>query len=145
MAVQYAPPATASCALCCPTGYYAVSLHDKGQSTFYVHRLVLAAFVGPAPDKADACHYNGVRTDNRLTNLRWDTRAGNMRDSIRHGTLVCGERCYNAKLTAQDVRAIRASSDPVPILAATYNVALATIHDIIALRTWKHVVAKSHK
>jgi hypothetical protein len=43
--------------------------------------LVLWSFVGPAPDgKPDAAHWNDDRRDNRLTNLRWASRAENLAD-----------------------------------------------------------------
>lgn len=51
-----------------------------------VHCLVLEAFVGPCPPGMEACHNNGIPNDNRLTNLRWDTRLANMLDRITHGT-----------------------------------------------------------
>jgi hypothetical protein len=54
--------------------------------TVYVHRLVLEAFVGPCPPGMEACHNNGIRDDNRLENLRWDTRVNNHADKHKHGT-----------------------------------------------------------
>lgn len=51
-----------------------------------VHRLVLLAFVGPCPPGMEACHNNGDRFDNRLSNLRWDTRSANNLDKNAHGT-----------------------------------------------------------
>lgn len=57
-----------------------------GRKTRRVHRLVLEAFVGPCPDGMEACHANDRPSDNRLVNLRWDTRSENQRDSIRNGT-----------------------------------------------------------
>lgn len=49
------------------------------------HRLVLEAFVGPCPPGMEACHWNDIKTDNRLANLRWDTHAANGRDCVRNG------------------------------------------------------------
>jgi hypothetical protein len=54
-------------------------------STVMVHRLVLEAFTGPCPDGMEGCHDNGSPSDNRLTNLRWDTRSANRHDTVRHG------------------------------------------------------------
>ena len=34
-----------------------------------VHTLVLMAFVGPCPEGMEGCHKNGIRNDNRVTNL----------------------------------------------------------------------------
>lgn len=50
-----------------------------------VHRLVLLAFVGPAPTGAHEClHGDGDPENNAVENLRWGTRAENIDDSIRH-------------------------------------------------------------
>jgi hypothetical protein len=67
-----------------PSGHLSVAL-GRGNSQC-VHRLVLLAFVGPAPDKHECCHNNGNPADNRLENLRWGTRSENIKDAIRHGT-----------------------------------------------------------
>ena len=65
-------------------GYLLVSLwsgsptkkHDKK-----VHRLVLEAFVGPAPAGKPECdHRNRVRDDNQLGNLRWASVSTNRRN-----------------------------------------------------------------
>lgn len=67
-------------------GYRSVGLsRGKGPRRHLVHRLVLFAFVGPPPQSwYHGCHYNGIRSDSRLENLRWDTPAGNAADTIRH-------------------------------------------------------------
>lgn len=49
------------------------------------HQLVLEAHIGPAPAGAVACHGNGDPSDNRLVNLRWDTRSSNALDAVKHG------------------------------------------------------------
>lgn len=75
----------------------------------YAHDLVLTTFVGLRPEGCEACHNNGVRVDNRLENLRYDTRSANALDRRMHGTagITKGEACGTAKLTEDDVRDIR--------------------------------------
>lgn len=51
-----------------------------------VHQLVLETFIGPRPDGHETLHRNGIRSDNRLSNLRYGTRSENVRDALRHGT-----------------------------------------------------------
>lgn len=71
------------------TGYLEAKLFLDGERCFkLVHRLVLTAFVGPCPAGSEACHADGVRDNNRVENLRWDTRKGNHADRYGHGTIV---------------------------------------------------------
>lgn len=64
-------------------GYVQVVLSKDGKSKPYrVHRLVLSAFVEPAPDK-DANHKDGDRTNNTLDNLEWVTRSENHKHAYR--------------------------------------------------------------
>jgi len=59
--------------------------HNVPHLTF-VARLVLLAFVGPPPIGCQTCHNNGIKTDNRIDNLRWDTPLANHCDKFVHGT-----------------------------------------------------------
>lgn len=68
-------------------GHLTIRLRRNGEGKpFFVHRLVMAAFVGPCPDGMVVCHNNGNGLDNRLDNLRYDTQSENMNDTKRHGT-----------------------------------------------------------
>jgi len=58
---------------------------ERRNSTRTIAWLVLEAFVGPRPPKYDSCHGSGGTLDDRLENLRWDTRKENIIDQIRHG------------------------------------------------------------
>lgn len=89
-------------------GYHMVVLGNRQRCKGWtIHRLVLTAFVGPMPSNIDGCHNNGIRTDNRLENLRWATRAENEADKIAHGTKTVGEKNGFSKLTSSQVRKIR--------------------------------------
>lgn len=87
-------------------GYVFVAIaDDEGRPIHWqMHRLVLLAFVGTKPDGMETRHLNGVRHDNRLTNLQYGTRKENAADKIRHGTHATGEHSPNAKLTGEQVR-----------------------------------------
>jgi hypothetical protein len=103
---------------------------------------VLLAFVGPRPQKHQLAHNNGVSTDDRLTNLRWATAESNAADKVKHGTDARGERNKNAKLTATDVREIRACWLTIANgrqLAREFGVAESAISGIVHRRTWQHV------
>ena len=69
-----------------PAPHYARYIVVLGQGkSHYVHRLVLEAFVGPPLPGQETCHLDSDASNNHLNNLRWDTRAGNMRDMANHG------------------------------------------------------------
>lgn len=53
----------------------------------YVHRMVLAAFVGPCPGGMMCRHLDGNPTNNRVENLAWGTPQENVDDAVRHGTI----------------------------------------------------------
>lgn len=70
-------------------GYLAVSLSRSSRVTKYrAHRMVAIAFLGDPAEGMDVCHIDGTRTNNSVSNLRWDTRSGNFRDKRAHGTNV---------------------------------------------------------
>jgi hypothetical protein len=50
---------------------------DGKQKAFTVHSEVLKAFVGPRPEGFDACHKDDVKTNNKLTNLKWASKSEN--------------------------------------------------------------------
>lgn len=76
-------------------GYPLVSLWSDGVGTSRtVHSLVAEAFIGPRPAGKDICHSTGNRNDPRLANLRYDTRAANLEDAKRHGTLANSSKTH---------------------------------------------------
>jgi hypothetical protein len=74
-----------------PRGYYQVTLTDhttKNRKNFRIHTLVMQTFIGPAPEGLVICHYNDIKTDNRLENLRYDTPEANSADRERNKSLT---------------------------------------------------------
>lgn len=68
-------------------GYPAITLSRRSRyRTTHVHRLVMAAFVGPLPEGMQTRHLDGNPENNRLDNLAYGTVSENMRDRLRHGT-----------------------------------------------------------
>jgi hypothetical protein len=119
-------------------GYPQVKLTRAGiKESYPVHRLVLLAFVGPQPEGTQGCHNNGIKTDNRVENLRWDTAAANQYDKRRHGTLLHGERHPKSRLTAEQVRVIRSSPESELTLAKAFGVSTSNIGEIRRGHSWK--------
>ena len=58
------------------SGYSTVYLKRKDRSTL-VHRIVARVFVPNPEDKPVVDHINGVKNDNRASNLRWATQKEN--------------------------------------------------------------------
>lgn len=127
-------------------GYRKVIICDGGKRRHCrVNVLVLTAFSGPAPSdmkNPTAAHANGVRTDNRLTNLRWATQKSNVADKKNHGTAQIGEKHPQCKLTnakVLEIRKLRAAGTPWREIAELLGEKLVTVHAAGSGRNWKHI------
>lgn len=88
--------------------YLMVRLHCFGKSkTFDVHRLVAMTYIGEIPKHLNVCHINGNAQDNRVENLRIDTRQSNEQDKVLHGTTNRGLRNGMNKHHVQTIIAIK--------------------------------------
>lgn len=104
-----------------PCGYVRIRLYRDGVGyAVKVHRLVLEAFVGPCPSEMEGCHNNGKPDDNRVTNLRWDTRG--------HAKLTIA-----AVIEARNLNKAGASYNS---LAKRYGVSSSTMRSAIVGKTW---------
>jgi len=104
------------------------------------HKLVMEAFVSLRPEGLECCHNDGNPQNNNLNNLRWDTPKNNHADKVKHGTTNRGEQCGTAKLTLDQVRAIRQDNRLQRIIAAEYGVKDNTISRIKSFKRWAHDV-----
>lgn len=123
-------------------GYLTISLSKNGQSVEHsVHVLVAAAFLGPRPGNLDVAHGDGVKFNNRSSNLRYATRKENISDNIRLGKSSIGELNGRAKLNAEQVKYIRycTSRADEERLCIEFGVKLACLISIRGGRRWKHI------
>lgn len=94
----------------------------------YPHRLVALAFLGNPKMGEEVNHIDGVKANNRVTNLEWISRSENHRHAFRlglrsHEGLFNGEKNGRAVISAQDAERIRALRGVVPqkVLAKEYG------------------------
>ena len=102
---------------------------------FYIHHLVMLAFVGPAEGRC-VRHLDGDGSNNRLSNLVYGTMKENSNDRQQHGT-------WGWKLTENKVRLIRhgyAMGFTLKRLAEIFTVSTKHIRELVRLQRWKHVV-----
>lgn len=125
-------------------GYPDVTLQHNGiRKTFRVHRLVAAAFIPNPENKVTVNHKNGIKTDNSVENLEWNTNSENTKHSYRMG-LQADRRGENSwsKLKEQDVKTIKAllyAGCNHRMLAEQFNISRPTITAISGKRLWSHV------
>lgn len=120
-------------------GYEMVVLSTpEKRKYFLVHRLVYQSFNGLC-DGLDVCHNNGVKTDNRLVNLRSDTRKGNMSDIYKHDTHIRGERCGTNKYKTEQIISFKedlVNGMSIVGAARKNNINTSTAYNIKDKRTW---------
>jgi hypothetical protein len=123
--------------------HLAVMLHREGKPHhFLVHRLVLAAFVGPCPAGLQCLHRDGNPRNNRVDNLRWGTQRENSADAVRHGVMRRGSGHGVAKLDEErvaELKRMRREGKTIKSLAVVFRVSVGTVCNIVNGRAWKHV------
>lgn len=123
-------------------GYHTVHLYkNRKRQPVWVACLVAQVFIGPRPVGLQVCHCDGDKVNNAVSNLRYDTIAGNFADKRVHGTHRQGEAINFAKLTAADVRKIK---NMLPLsthtsIAKVFGVSRPTVSLIAAGKTWQHI------
>lgn len=133
---QRIPTVTAS-------GYLQVCLRapDGRFHTLLVHDLLLKAFVGPCPSGHECCHNNGNPGDNRLENLRWDTRQENVLDQLRHGRKPINENHPDVKISDAQLREIlgrAADGESLTKLSREFGVSIGTISRYVSGTRRRH-------
>jgi ribosomal protein S25 len=126
-------------------GYYVVSLYPKKRSV-KVHRIVAETFIPNPENKPEVNHINGIKTDNRVDNLEWNTSKENVEHKINILGKSRGEAIHTNILTEEQVKSIRKEHIKYSkifgavALSKKYNVSTSCIDDIVNYRSWKHLL-----
>ncbi len=126
------------------SGYvYVRMMTESTRKSVRLSCLIAKLFLGDAPSPAHQVrHLNGNKLNNAATNLKWGTAKENAEDRDRHGTTVKGELSHKAKLTREDVIAIRESAEGGESFASIgrrYGLVYQNISMIVSRKTWRHV------
>lgn len=127
-------------------GYVQVRLtKDKTAKSELVHRLVANTFIPNPDNKPDVNHKLGIKTDNRVTELEWNTKSENQLHAYRvlgkksNYKPQKGENNGLSKLTwiqIQEIKALLAMNISQRKIAKQYNVSQVTISNINQNKIW---------
>lgn len=114
------------------------------QRVVLAHRVAWELTHGPIPDGLFVCHHCDNRPCINPAHLFLGTSADNTADRHAKGRsrAALGEANGNAKLTPEDVRAIRTAFESgvsQGALGRQYGLWQTTVSDIVRGKTWKHV------
>lgn len=131
-------------------GYVESVLIDKDgkRKNHKWHRLVATAFIPNKENKPMVNHKNGIRTDNRVSNLEWCTHKENINHAIDVLNVHLGQPKgkfpkhlrHRLKLSVKSVAEIkqRLSNGEKGIhIARAYGVSDQTVYDVKNERCWK--------
>jgi hypothetical protein len=129
-----------------PDGYIQTHLmKNRREMSPYLHLLVAEYFLPPKPTKEhEANHKDGVKWNNKASNLEWMTKSENILHAFKLGLgfRAKGEKNGNSKLRSEDVLKIKerlSNGETVKKVASDFDIPIHTIYDIRSGKTWKHI------
>lgn len=124
-------------------GYGVFGLPRRGSGNIGAHRFAYELLNGPIPAGLFVCHRCDVRHCCNPRHLFLGTNSDNMRDCARKGRCHPGEQNAAAKMTAEQVQAMRAlhadGNTMIKDIAAQFGLSPSATHNIIRRKTWQHV------
>lgn len=112
----------------CSDGYVRVSIHDGcgGKKSVAIHRLVCAAFLEADEMRVYVNHKNGIKHDNRLSNLEWVTKKENARHAVDTGLHKMKKKVGDDQILR--AASLRASGLKLREIAADLGVSITSAH-----------------
>jgi hypothetical protein len=85
--------------------HYGLYLKSGKQKKIYEHRIFAICFLKNPENKSDVNHIDGVKSNNSLSNLEWNTRSENIKHSFQTGLQkpILGEKHACAKLKDSEI------------------------------------------
>jgi carbonic anhydrase/acetyltransferase-like protein (isoleucine patch superfamily) len=106
------------------------------------HRASYIRYRSEIPDGMFICHHCDVPACVNPDHLFVGSNSDNMRDMLSKGRrrpYRRGSAHQNSRLTEEDVRSIRASSENYTVLGRRYGVTKHNIYAIRSRKAWKHL------
>lgn len=117
-------------------GYLLVFLYkNKKRKTIGIHRLVALHFIPNTENKPDVNHKNGIKIDNRASELEWNTKSENTQNAYIIGL----KKQKLSKEQAIEIKQKHITGNCYEDLMKEYSVSRKTIYKILKGITFKYI------
>ncbi len=122
-----------------PRGYGMIGAGGRLDGTLRAHRVSWILHRGEIPEGKEVCHQCDTPLCVNPDHLFLGSHEENMHDAVKKGRTSRGEQRPSAKLTEDQVREIRASTETQTEIAIRYGICQQHISDVKSGRKWRHV------